>query len=652
MSDAARRPHANQGAPEPRYDGRAKVTGAALFASDHSVTRPADAWLVLSRVARGRIIGFGERAARAVPGVLTIVTHRNRPPLASAVPFAKGGGALYGSPPLSGPDIAHAGQIVAVVVAESYEAAREGGHVLRVSVIRASAAHGFDAPGAEIVSRAQATRQEDPRKDDAAAAYAAALHKVDGRWSTPAQHHNPIELFTTTARWDGDMLTVWQPSQSVHVLRGGLAQQLGVPVDRIRVVSPCVGGGFGSKVAVGHSTALIAAIARQLDRPIKLVATREQGFSIAGYRQENRHRLRLGADVRGRFTAYIHDMDEVTDRTDGYNNSGIEAVACMYGFGTVGGTARLVRADRQPPVFMRCPGELPPMFAFESAIDELAEKMGADPVRLRQLNDTRVNPVNGAPFTSRSLNQSYDEAAKAFGWFRRTAQPGSMRDGDRLIGWGCATATYPTQVMPALVRLTVTPDGAVRVETASHDIGTGACTVIQQAAAEGLSAELDRVTVVMGDSALPPGAIAGGSVGTASAVSAIMDGCAKIASRLGIPGPITRSARESAFKSTGLGPIEVLGEFIPDSAKSKTTAGLFPGLGGYLRRREGADHPVCIRRRVCRGPGSRPHSRDSRAPHGRRFRSRPHHEHPNRAQPAYGRHDLGRFLGAARGDRC
>lgn len=577
MSAAAPRPRDNQGAPVPRYDGVAKVTGAARFASDFAVAQPAYAYLLLSDVARGRITAIDETAARRVPGVIDIITHRNRPALKPVAHFGKGGPALSSFPPLDGPDIRHAGQIVGLVLADSYEAAREAAHrvVVRTSQSKASAT--FGSSGLKIESRAEAQQQEDPRKGDAEAAFAAATTGIEAHYSTPIHHHNPIELFTTTASWDGDELTVHEPSQSVHALRAGLAGQLGLPLDKVRIISPYVGGGFGSKVALGHRTALVALAARQLGRPVKLVATREQGFHIAGHRQETRHHVKLGADAAGKFTAFVHDIDELTDRKDGYANGGIEAVACMYGFGSVASTARLVRADRSPPIFMRCPAELPPMFALESAIDELAAKIGIDPVELRRINDTRVNPVTGAPFTSRSLVECYAEAARAFGWSQRDPRPQSMRRGDWLIGYGCATATYPTQVMSATARVTLNPDGGARVEIASHDIGTGAYTVIQQAVAEGLAVPLDRVRVELGDSRLPPGAIAGGSVGTASSVSAIMDACARIAASLGIAGPITAGNRAAAFKASGSGPVEALGEFVPAGGESKSTAGLHQG---------------------------------------------------------------------------
>ncbi len=583
MSAAAPTPRANQGEPVVRYDARAKVTGEALYASDVAVKNPGYAYLVTSAIARGKITGFDDAAAKAVPGVVLVMTHLNRPAVKPATFFFAGGAGLSSTAPLAGPDVTHAGQIVALIVADSFEAAREAAHRLVVRTDAQAPAADFGSPGATSVSRAAATKEPDAKKGNALGAIASAAAKVDLKYSTPTQHHNPIELFTTTCHWEDNKLVVNEPSQGVYATRAGIAEQLGIDVDDIHLVSPYVGGGFGSKVAVGHRTALVALAAKQLGRPVKLVASRADGFSIAGYRQATEHRVRLGADKAGKFVGYQHDQSELTDRTDGYNNGGIDNVACMYAFGTVGSVGTLVQADRPPPVFMRCPAELPPMFALESAIDELAEQLGMDPVKLRQLNDTRVNPVTGSPFTSRSLNECYDEAAAKFGWAKRNPKPMSMRDGDWLIGYGCATATYPTQMMSAVARVTLYADGRAKLETAASDLGTGSYTVLQQAVADGLALPVDRVTVALGDSALPPGAISGGSVGASSTVSAIIDACTKIGATLGINGPITGENRTAAFARAGRTPVTAMGEYIPSQSKAKDTSGLYMGkvdIGG------------------------------------------------------------------------
>jgi xanthine dehydrogenase YagR molybdenum-binding subunit len=310
---------------------------------------------------------------------------------------------------------------------------------------------------------------------------------------------------------------------------------------------------------------------------VKLVATRDQGFTISGHRHETRHRVRIGAGRDGKFTAYHHDQWELNGRADPYVNGGIENAAAMYAFPNVMSTGRMVRADRDPPIFMRAPAEVPVIFALESAVDELAVRLAMDPVELRRINDTDKNWVSGKRYTSRSLMKCYDAASEAFGWMRRNPQPGSMRDGDWLIGWGCATATYPTQVSPAVARVRWLADGSARVEIAAHDVGTGAYTVMAQIAAETLSIKPEQVSVAMGDSLLPPGPVSGGSVTTASACSAVKLACQQVLARLALPAGATAAQRAAAFEKLQLGAIEETGNFVPATSRSKSTAGLYKG---------------------------------------------------------------------------
>ncbi len=568
----------NMGQAVPRIDARAKVTGAARFASDMSVSNPAHAYLVTSTIARGRIVAFDDAAARAVPGVLLILTHLNRPPLKPVKHFFTGGAGITAVPPLAGPEVAHDGQIIAMIVAESFEAAREAAHRFGVRYQRQAPSASFGSRGL-VEQRVVDVIPE--RKDpvlgqaDAALRRSATVH--DAEYATPTQHHNPMELFSTTASWVGDELTVYEPSQFVYGLRAGLAGQLGIAPEKVRVVNDYVGGAFGSKGAITQRTALVAVAARQLGRPVKLVATRDQGFSISGHRHETRHRIRIGAGRDGRFTAYHHDQWELNGRADPYVNGGVENAAAMYAFPAVMSTGRMVRADRDPPIFMRSPAEMPVIFALESAVDELAVKLGMDPVELRRINDTDKNWVTGKPYSSRSLMACYDAASAAFGWKQRNARPGSMRDGDWLIGWGCATATYPTQMSPAVARVRLLADGSARVEIAAHDVGTGAYTVMAQMAAETLAIQPDQVSVAMGDTLLPPGPVSGGSVTTGSACSAVKMACLQVLARLGLQPGATSAERTAAFEKLKLGAVEETGNFVPPSSRSQSTAGLYKG---------------------------------------------------------------------------
>jgi xanthine dehydrogenase YagR molybdenum-binding subunit len=494
MSAAAPEPKANMGQPEPRIDGRQKVTGDARYASDVPVGNPLYAYLVTSAVARGAIERFELAEAHAVPGAVAIFTHGTmhgavRPPKF----FADGGYSSTTIRPLDSARIWYGGQEIGMVVAETYEAAREAAHKVKVVYSAETPTASFDDPGAAMQAAEEASKtHHDPKVGNFDEAFAAAPVKIDARYSTPTQHHNPLELFSTTCAWDGPNLTIYEPSQFVYGLRSGVAEQIGVDPETIRVVSAYTGGAFGSKGSVTPRTALVALAARQLGRPVKLVPTRDQGFSIATYRAETRQRVRLGASRDGKLVALSHEGAEVTSRPDNYMVSGTETTSRMYACPNVATKVSIVHADRNTPGFMRAPPETPYMFGLESAMDELAVALAIDPIELRRINDTANEPIKGLPYTSRSLMQCFDPAAQAFGWAKRDPPPGSMRDGDWLIGWGCATACYPTNVAPAAARVRLTADGAVRVETAAHEIGTGTYTVLAQTAAERLACPSTR----------------------------------------------------------------------------------------------------------------------------------------------------------------
>jgi xanthine dehydrogenase YagR molybdenum-binding subunit len=513
----------------PRVDGAAKVTGAARFASDEPVSRPAFAFLVTSAVARGRVGGFRLGRARAVPGILDILTYQNV-------------GAQAGSPPqmdqgpttttLESDRIWHDGQIIAVVVAETYEAAREAAQKVEVDYVTETPSATFDSAGVTVEPRKPKEESPDPETGDAPGAFAQAAVRIDARYSTPTQHHNPIELFTTTCVWDGPHLTIYEPTQSMYGLKAGVAKQLGIDPANVRTVSRFVGGAFGSKGSVTSRTAWIAIAARRLQRPVKLVATRDQGFTIATYRAETRHRVRLGASRDGRLTALIHEGWEVTSRPSSYNVAGTQTTARMYACPNVQTNVNIVHADRNTPGFMRAPPDTPYMFALECAMDELSYALNMDPIELRRVNDTRTDPISGRPFSSRSLMACFDQAAARFGWSRRDPRPMSMRDGDWLVGWGCATSTYPSNIGPAAARLSLTPNGAATIGLAGHEIGNGAYTVVALTVAQGLGLRVDDVTVVMGDSNLPPVTVAGGSNNAATTAHVAAKACEDIRARL------------------------------------------------------------------------------------------------------------------------
>ena len=590
------------GKPVTRIDGPAKVTGAARYASDEPVAHPAFAWLVTSSIARGRVKALKLEAARAVPGVLDILTHDNvggqaQPP----EPFGGGSGTTT---TLESDQVWHDGQIIAVVLADTFEAAREAAHKVEADYDAQAPSAGFDSAGVTQ----EPAKGKAQKKGDAAAAFAQAPVKIDARYSTPPQHHNPIELFTTTCVWDGPKLTIYEPSQFMYGLKTAVAKQLKMDPADIRTVSRFVGGAFGSKGGTTSRTAWIAIAARHLGRPVKLVATRDQGFTIATYRAETRQHVQLASGRDGKLAAFRHEGLEVTSRPSDYNVAGTDTTARMYACPNIETAVEVIHADRNTPGFMRAPPDTPYMFGLECGMDELAHELGMDPIELRRVNDTRTDPLEGRPFSSRSLMKCFDEAAQAFGWSRRNPTPGAMREGDWLIGYGCATACYPSNVAPCAARLSLSPDGKARLQLAAHEIGNGAYTTVAIAAAHALGIKVDDVTVSLGDSDLPPVPVAGGSNNAASTVHAVLKACEEVRNRLAIAAVADRAGafagsdpaklklesgalvlsnqHEPLSKAIGRvasGALEVHAEYVPEGLPPDSVAKLAQGQAAMSR---------------------------------------------------------------------
>jgi len=603
MSTAAPEPKANMGQPVPRYDAVAKVTGKAQYAADFPLDRPAYACLVTSAIAKGKIEGFDLSAAKKVRGVIDVVTYQNAERLNAPELFSNGGYASTTIQPLKSADISHDGEIIAVVLAETFEAAQEAALAVQVNYAAAMPTTTFNSPGTSSApAKGQSSQfKGDPKVGDFARAFESAEVKVVATYETPTQHHNPMELFATSCVWNGDNLTIYEPSQFVYGLKNGVAAQLGIDPEKVRVISPYVGGAFGSKGSVTPRTAIIASLARRHGRPVKLVAARDQGFTIATYRAETRHQIQIGARRDGQLVALRHEGEEISSRADAYEVGGTKTTTRLYACPNVESLVSIVRADRNTPGFMRSPPEVPYLFALESAMDELAAKLQMDPVDLRRLNDTMAEPIDGKPYSSRSLMACFDAGAKAFGWAARQPEPKSMSDGDWLIGYGCATTCYPTQMAPAAARVRLRRDGHVRVEIAGQELGTGAYTVIAQAASEKLGVPIEKVSVFIGDSDLPPAPVAGGSNSTASTCSTVITVCEQVRHRLfkatmpeeseaeksretvGI-GPLAQAAKgnrpldlERAFDALGVSVVEEYGEWKPEGAPPDSFRAMYQG---------------------------------------------------------------------------
>jgi xanthine dehydrogenase YagR molybdenum-binding subunit len=515
-----------------RLDGPAKVTGQAHYGSDIALDKTAYAVLVTSRIAKGRITGFDEADAKVVPGVIGIFTYQNIGKIEPGKTFDSGGYMGTSIAPLESAEIFHDGQIVAVAVADTFEAAREAAHRFKVAYAEEAPTATFDSKGAQTVAGAEASKKhKDPQVGDAAGAFAAAPVKIDQHYATATEHHNPIELFTSAAAWNGDKLTIWESSQNMYGFKNGLAQQLGIKPENVHVISPFVGGAFGSRGSLTQRTAILALAAKKVGRPVKLMTSRDQGFTIATYRAETRHHIKLAASKDGKLVSLSHEGWEVTSRPDNYMVSGTDASTRIYGCPNVWSKVSIVHADRNTPGFMRSPPETPYIFALECAMDELAYALEMDPVALRKINDTKKEPIHHLPYSSRSLVACFDAASRKFGWEKRDPKPMSMRDGDWLVGWGTATTVYPSVISVATARVTLYPEGHARVQVATHEIGQGIYTVCAIVAADKLGISPENVRVELGDSDLPPAPVAGGSNSTASVSNVVAKACEDVLSK-------------------------------------------------------------------------------------------------------------------------
>jgi xanthine dehydrogenase YagR molybdenum-binding subunit len=535
------------GKPLARTDGRAKITGAARYASDFQPSRMAHAVLVQSTIARGTLLSIDVQTARQVPGVLAILTHENAPKLDIKVPQSKDQGATFhpgeNLVPLEGTEIFFAGQNLAVVVAETLEQAQYAASLLRIRyqetapvlTIEAAekAAAGDPTNGPKRPKKAMGQDAQHDRGDVETALAEPGLVKVEATYVIPVETNNPMEPSATVAEWDGDRLTVQDSTQSVVSTRNILAHAFGVPKQSIRVLCPFTGGGFGCKGFQWPHTLLAAMAARVTRRPVQLALTRAQMFTSVGHRPPTVHRMVLAARRDGALQAMVHDTTCASSPvTEFIAACGPATTKVLYACENVSTPTTLLRVNVGAPTPMRAPSECPGSFAIESAMDELAIALGMDPVELRLRNHADRHPASGKPWSTRHLKECYARGAEMFGWQRRTPEPGSMRDGGRLLGWGMATALYPAHSRPSEARVRMTADGHAVVQAATQELGTGAYTIFTQISADALGLPVERVTFELGDSDLPEAPGSGGSCTTASVSEAIVKACAAFKEKL------------------------------------------------------------------------------------------------------------------------
>jgi xanthine dehydrogenase YagR molybdenum-binding subunit len=533
------------GAPVDRVDGRLKVTGAAKYSAEVAVPNLAYGVLVLSTVANGRVAPIDDGAVRRMPGVIAVMTAANAPRVNASGP-------QVGYPVLRvlQDDLVHYDrQPVAVVVADTFERATDAAAALRVRYTAAPPATRMNAAPAYKPAQVHG-KDADTRKGDADAALAGAMVKVDRVYTTPVEHHNPMEPHATIALWEGDRLTVYDATQGVIGARRKLAAVFGVPTENVRVISRFIGGGFGSKGSSWPHVTLAAMAAKLTNRPVKIALSRPQMFGSVGHRPRTEQRVALAASADGKLTSVIHQTTAHTSVFDEFIEPSGLISTVLYGTPNLLVTHRAVRLNTATPTYMRAPGESSGSFALESAMDELAYALGIDPVELRVRNDTDRD-ADGLPFSSRSLVAALRAGAERIGWSRRDPRPRSMRDGSLLVGLGVAAATYPMNRSAASASVQLRGDGSVIARSAGVDIGTGAYTVFSQVVADTLGVAVARVRMDLGDSAFPTAPNAGGSALTASAGSALklaaLDVRAKVAALDGVDPASLASASGDAL---------------------------------------------------------------------------------------------------------
>lgn len=515
------------GAPVDRIDGPLKVTGAALYAYEHRVDRVAYVFPVQSTIAKGRIRAIDSKKASEIHGVLAVLSHENTPPLASTE-----------DPDLAvfqSDAVAYHGQLVAAVVAESPEIARDAAGLVDVTyavALRHDVTLRTDHPSLYKPNKLNAGFPTDSDVGDVDAALASAEITLDHTYTTPTYHNNPLEPHATIAIWNDDGVTLYDANQGPHTIRDDVAATFGLPQERVRVISPYVGGGFGSKAFTHPHVILTVIAARATGRPVKLALTRRQMFALAGYRTPTIQRIRLGAGRDGRLTAIAHDVVEQTSTLDEFAEQTAVPTRMMYASPNRRTTHRLARLDVPTPTIMRAPGETPGMYALESAIDELATACGIDPVELRIRNEPTVDPDTGKPFSSRNLVACLREGARRFGWDGSDRQPRARREGRWYVGTGVAASTYPARRRPSQALARVDREGRYTVLIDASDIGTGTWTSLTQIAADALEVPLEQVHLEIGDSVLPRAPGAGGSMGVASWGTAVVEAARNLRARL------------------------------------------------------------------------------------------------------------------------
>jgi xanthine dehydrogenase YagR molybdenum-binding subunit len=569
----------NIGQPLTRRDGVLKVKGEARYAADNHPSGMLYAVIAVSTIARGRVTSLDVDAAKRHPGVVDIMTPAHKPPLADD-PDGKPNPFAFKMELLQNDEVRYANQAIAVVIAETLEAATEGAALLSPQYEVAPARVGLDDAESYVPPVVGLANPAEVRHGDVDAALADASNRIEATYETPAQYHNAMEPHAIVAAWDGDKLSIDTPSQGMAIAQMRLAGLLGIPPGNIHIRSPFLGGGFGSKGLISGPQVLGIMAAKLVGRPVKLVLRRDQMYGPVGHRPPTRQTLRIGTDGEGRLTAIDHHAKVTTSTFDDFYEPAADASHTLYASPAIKTSHEAVRVDTGTPLFMRAPGEASGSIALESAIDEIAAACGVDPLDFRLKNYAEVEPISGKPFSSKALRQCYAKGAERFGWAGRPLAPRQMHDdAGFLVGWGMGTATFPALMFQAQARAVIRSDGSGVMESGAHDMGQGAWTALAQIAADGLGLGIEQVEFRSGTSDLPDAGIAGGSAHTATAGSAIHNaGAAAIAKLADLA---TNDDRSPLFGAGNAGVIAREGRLFrrDDEARSESYADILKRAG-------------------------------------------------------------------------
>ena len=513
------------GQPLDRVDGRLKVTGRAPYSYEHNVPNAVYAVMVMSTIAKGRIAALDATAAEASPGVLLVMTHENAPKMPSLTAQPKSGPTGRILQVLQDNVVRYANQPIALVVADTLENANEGARLVKTKYTVDSHKVSLEDRLSEAYMPQKVGGAGDSpsnSRGNLESGLAEANAKIKHVYSTPFEVHNPMEPHATIAVWpDPDHLILYDATQGVFSDRSRVAQLLGIKDENVRVVSPYLGGGFGSKGAVWSHVLLAAIAAKQLQKPVKLAVERPQMFGMLGYRSPTHQSIAAAAKSDGTLTALSNDTVSLTSSFDEFTESASLTTRMLYASPNNRTSQKLVKADLGTPSFMRAPGESVGSYALECAMDELAHELKMDPIEFRLKNYAETDPEKNLPWSSKSLRECYEQGAEKFGWKNRPLQPRSMKDGHTLIGWGMASAVYPTRRGPSSAKAELHADGTFSMDAGTQDLGTGTYTIMTQIAAATFGVPVSQVKFRLGDTILPKTPVSGGSQTAASTGSAV-----------------------------------------------------------------------------------------------------------------------------------